>query len=45
MWEFEVLLQNGEREIIFGYSIVNALCRSKLKLEDITYILHAEYID
>lgn len=45
MWEFEVLLWNDERDIIFGYSIENALCRSKLKLEDIVDILHAEYVD
>lgn len=45
MWEFEVLLWNGERDIIFGYSIENALCRSGLSLEDIVDILHAEYID
>ena len=45
MWEFEVLLRNGERDIIFGYSIENALCRSGLKLEDFVDILNAEYVD
>ena len=45
MWEFEVLLRNGGRDIIFGYSIENALCRSGLKLEDIVDILNAEYVD
>lgn len=45
MWEFEVLLLNGERDIIFGYSIENALCRSGLNLEDIVNILNAEYVD
>lgn len=45
MWEFEVLLQNGERDIIFGYSIENALYRSGLNLKDIVDILNAEYVD
>lgn len=45
MWEFEVLLWNGEVDIIFGYSLANAIYRSKLTLDDVVYILNAEYVD
>lgn len=45
MWEFEVLWKNGERDIIFGYSLKDACRRSKKSLDDVQNLLIQEYID
>ena len=45
MYEFEVLLKNGERTFIWGYSYENAVRRNP-KLEDqIQMVLYEEFVD
>ena len=45
MFEYEVILSNGETTFLFGYSRKDALQRAKLEMEDIKYWLSCEYID
>lgn len=45
MYEFEVLLKNGERTFICGYSIDDAKRRNPKTAEEIETILFQEYID
>lgn len=45
MWEFEVIWNNGERDIIFGYNLKDACRRSKRNTSEIQNVLIQEYID
>lgn len=45
MYEFEVLLTNGERTFIWGYSIDDAKRRNPETAKEIVSILFREYID
>lgn len=45
MWEFEVIWNNGERDIIFGCSLKDACCRSKRDTSEVQNVLIQEYID
>lgn len=45
MYEFEVLLTNGERTFIWGYSIDDAKRRNPETAKKIVSILFQEYID
>mgnify|MGYP006871889807 FL=1 len=45
MYEFEVLLKNGEHTFIWGYSIDDAKRRNPKTAEEIETILFQEYID
>ena len=45
MFEYEVILTNGEQTFLFGYSRDDALSRASLKMEDVKYWLTCEYID
>ena len=45
MYEYEVLLTNGERRFIFGYSFNNACERAWLKPVDIKRVLYQVYVD
>lgn len=45
MYEFEVLLKNGERAFIWGYSYQDALYRNPTLEKEIKTILSQEYID
>ena len=45
MYEFEVLLTNGERTFIWGYSIDDAKRRNSETAKEIVSILFQEYID
>lgn len=44
MWEFEVLLSDQSREIIFGYNFQDACRRSKINPDEATVLIQ-EYID
>jgi len=45
MYEFEVLLTNGERTFIWGYSFDDAKRRHPETAKEIVSILFREYID
>lgn len=45
MYEFEVLLKNGERTFIWGYSFDDAKRRNLEMAKEIETILSQEYID
>ena len=45
MWEFEVIWNNGERDIIFGYNLKDACHRSKRDTSEVQNVLIQEYID
>lgn len=45
MYEFEVLLRNGERTIVFGYNYRDALNRSSLAGNEVDCLLSQEYVD
>lgn len=45
MYEYEVLLKNGEHTFIWGYSIDDAKRRNPKTAEEIETILFQEYID
>ncbi len=45
MYEFEVLLTNGERTFIWGYNIDDAKRRNPETAKEIVSILFQEYID
>lgn len=45
MYEFEVLLKNGERTFIWGYNFEDAKCRNPKLADEIKRILFQEYID
>lgn len=45
MYEFEVLLKNGERTFIWGYSYQDALHRNPTLEKEIKTILFQEYVD
>lgn len=45
MYEFEVLLKNGERTFIWGYSYQDALRHNPTLEKEIKTILSQEYID
>ena len=45
MYEFEVLLKNGEHTFIWGYSIDDAKRRNPETAKEIVSILFREYID
>lgn len=45
MYEFEVLLKNGERAFIWGYNYQNALNRHPKLANEIESLLFQEYID
>ena len=45
MFEYEVILSNGETTFLYGYSRKDALKRASLEMEDIKCWLSCEYID
>lgn len=45
MYEFEVLLKNGEHDFIWGYSYQDALNRHPKLANEIEALLFQEYID
>lgn len=45
MYEFEVLLKNGERTFIWGYNYDDALRRHPKLANEIEAVLFQEYID
>jgi hypothetical protein len=45
MYEFEVLLKNGERTFIWGYNYQDALNRHPKLANEIESLLFQEYID
>lgn len=45
MYEFEVLLKNGERTFICGYNYQDALNRHSKLANEIESLLFQEYID
>lgn len=45
MIEYGILLKNGETMIIFGYSYVDALKKSKISSNEVQAILTRDYID
>ena len=45
MYEFEILMKSGERDIIFGQSYQDALNRSHLAANQVECILLQEYVD
>lgn len=45
MWEFEVIWNNGERDIIFGYNLKDACRRIKRDTSEVQNVLIQEYID
>ena len=45
MYEFEVLLKDGERTFIWGYNYDDALCRHSKLANEIEALLFQEYID
>nr|DAM21865.1 MAG TPA: hypothetical protein [Caudoviricetes sp.] len=45
MYEYEVLLKNGERTFIWGRDYDDALCRHPETAKEIEAVLFQEYID
>ena len=45
MYEFEVLLKNGERTFIWGYNFYDSKRRNPEMAKEIETILSQEYID
>jgi hypothetical protein len=45
MYEYEVLLKNGNHDFIWGYDIDDAKCRHPETAKEIETILFQEYID
>lgn len=45
MYEYEVLLKNGNHDFIWGYDIDDAKCRYPETAKEIETILFQEYID
>lgn len=45
MYEYEVLLKNGEHTFIWGYSYLEALHKSSISANEIESLLFQEYID
>lgn len=45
MWEFEILLNSGKRELIHGRKYEDALRRHKLSASQVKTILFQEYVD
>lgn len=45
MFEYEVILHDGEDTFLFGYSRQDALDRCNLKWEDVKCWLSCDYID
>ena len=45
MYEFEVVLQTGEKRFIFGYNQTDALRRYKLEENQVKRWLTMEYVD
>lgn len=45
MYEFEVLLKNGEHTFIWGYSYLEALRKSSIPANEVEALLFQEYID
>ena len=45
MWEFEILLKNGEHQLIQGYRYEDALEKWKIKESEVAALLRQEYVD
>ena len=45
MYEFEIIFEDGKTDIIFGYSLKDAIRRFNYSIDEIVKVLHQEYVD